>query len=104
MRKVEAKMIAAVLTGDCMKDGNTEVVTREDGQRVTMVYLHDCLIAKKDVAGWQFSLRGWNTPVTRSRVNALLQGLEVPGRVCTIKGQAHFNGKPINHHDWVHVN
>ena len=106
MRKIEAGMIAAVLTGGSMKGGNTEVVTRtrEDGQRVTSVYLFDSLIAKKDAAGWQFNLRGWNTPTTRSRVNALLQGLEVPGRVYSVKGQAHFNGKPINHHDWVHVN
>ena len=106
MRKIEAKMVAAVLTGGNMKGGNTEVVTRtrEDGQRVTSVYLHGNLIAQNGVTGWGFSLRGWNTPTTRSRVNALLQGLEVPGRVCTIGGQAHFDGKPINHHDWVHVN
>ena len=106
MRKIEAKMVAAVLTGGRMGDGNTfvETFTRADGVCVTMVYLFDNLIAKKDVAGWQFSLRGWNTPTARSRVNALLQGLEVPGRVYSVKGQAHFNGKPINHHDWVHVN
>ena len=105
MRKIEAKMIAAVLAGGRMDDGNTfvETFTRADGGRVTMVYLFDSLIAKKDAAGWQFSLRGWNTPTTRSRVNALLQGLEVPGRVYGVKGQAHFNGKPINHHDWVRV-
>ena len=105
MRKIEAKMVAAVLTGGRMGDGNTfvETFTRADGQRVTMVYLFDSLIAKKDVAGWQFSLRGRNTPTARSRVNALLQGLEVPGRVCTIGGRAHFSGRPIDHHDWVHV-
>ena len=61
MLKIEAKMVAAVLTGGC------------------------------------------NTPTMRSRVNALLQGLEVPGRVYSVKGQAHFNGKPINHHDWVQM-
>ena len=105
MRKIEVRMVAAALTGDRMKYGNTEVVTRtrEDGQRVTSVYLHDNLIAQNGVTGWGFSLRGWNTPTTRSRVNALLKGLGVPGRVCTIKGRAHFNGKPIGHHDWVHV-
>lgn len=106
MRKIEAKMVAAVLTGDRMKDGGTEVVTRtrEDGQRVTSVYLHDNLIAQNGVTGWGINLRGWNTPTTRSRINALLQGLEVPGRVYSVKGQAHFNGRPIDPHDWIHVN
>ena len=106
MRKIEAKMVAAVLTGGTLKDGNTEVTTRtrEDGQRVTMVYLHGNMIAQNGtIAGWRFRLAGWNTPTTRSRINALLQGLEVPGRVHSVKGQAHFGGKPINHHDWVHA-
>lgn len=106
MRKIEAMMVAAVLTGGRMSGGNTfvETITRADGGRVTMVYLFDNLIARKDATGWQFSLRGQNTPTTRSRVNALLQGLEVPGRVYSVKGQAHFNGKPIGHHDWIRVN
>ena len=106
MRKIEARMVAAALTGDRMKDGNTEVVTGASlfaCQIVTSVYLHGNLIAQNGGKGWGINLRGWNTPTTRSRVNALLQGLGVPGRVCTIKGRAHFNGKPIGHHDWVHV-
>ena len=107
MRKIEAKMVAAVLTGGRMKDGNTEVVTRTGlfrSRTITSVYLHGNLIAQNGCSGWGFNLRGRNTPTTRSRVNALLQGLGVPGRVCSVKGQAHFNGKPIDHNDWVHVN
>lgn len=106
MRVIEAKMAAAALTGSSMRSGNTEVTTRtrEDGARITTVYLHGNMIAQNGtLAGWGFRLAGWNTPTTRSRVNALLQGLGVPGRVYSVKGQAHFNGKPINHHDWVHV-
>lgn len=78
MRVIEAKMAAAVLTGSSMKSGNTEVTTRtrEDGARITTVYLNG------------------NTPTTRSRLNALLQGLEVSGRVHSVKGQPH---------DWFHV-
>ena len=106
MRVIEAKMIAAVLTGSSMKSGNTEVTTRtrEDGARITTVYLHGNMIAQNGTtAGWGFRLAGWNTPTTRSRLNALLQGLEVSGRVQGVKGQPHFNGKPIDPHDWFHV-
>ena len=106
MRRIEAKMVAAVLAGGRMKDGNTEVITRtrEDGARITTVYLQGNLIAQNDtIAGWSFRLAGWNTPTTRSRINALLQGLGVSGRVYGVEGQAHFDGEPINLHDWVHV-
>ena len=81
MRKIEAKMVAAVLAGGRMKDGNTEVVTGASlfaCQIVTSVYLHGNLIAQNGGKGWGINLRGWNTPTTRSRVNALLQGLGFP--------------------------
>lgn len=105
MRKIEAKMVAAVLTGGRMKSGNTTVatVTRGDGVRVTSVYLCGNMIAQNGIFGWGVKLCGWNTRTTRSRINALLQGLETSSRVHNVKGQAHFNGKPINYHDWVRV-
>lgn len=106
MRVIEAKMVEAVRTGSSMKSGNTEVITRtrEDGARITTVYLHGNMIAQNGtIAGWRFRLAGWNTPTTRSRINALLQVLEVSGRVHGVKGQPQFNGKPIDQHEWFHV-
>ena len=96
-------MIAAVLTGSSMKSGNTEVTTRtrEDGARITAVYLHGNMIAQNGViTGWGFRLAGWNTPTTRSRVNALRSALEIPGRVSCVKGAPMLDGKPVSAVDW----
>lgn len=102
MRVIEAKMIAAVLTGSSMKSGNTEVTTRtrEDGARITTVYLHGNMIAQNGIFGWGFKLCGWNTPTTRSRINALRSALEIPGRVHYVKGAPMLDGKPVSAVDW----
>lgn len=103
MRKIEAKMVAAVLTGGHMKSGNTEVTTRtrEDGARITTVYLHGSMIAQNGtIAGWRFRLAGWNTPTTRSRINALRSALEIPGCVHCVKGAPMLDGKPVSAVDW----
>ena len=103
MRVIEAKMIAAVLTGSDMKSGNTEVATRTrgDGARITTVYLHGNMIAQKGViAGWRFRLAGWNTPTARNRLNALRSALEIPGRVHCVKGAPMLDGRPISAVDW----
>ena len=103
MRVIEAKMIAAVLTGSNMKSSNTEVVTRtrEDGARVTAVYLHGHMIAQNGtIAGWGYRLAGWNTPTTRSRINALRCALEIPGRVRCVNGAPMLDGRPISAVDW----
>ena len=102
MRVIEAKMIAAVLTGSSMKSGNTEVVTRtrEDGARITTVYLHGNLIAQNGTTGWGFRLAGWNTPTTRSRINALRRALQIPGIVHCVKGAPMLDGEPISATGW----
>lgn len=98
MRVIEAKMVAAVLAGSNMKSGSTEVTTRT---RVTTVYLHGNMIAQNGtIAGWRFRLAGWNSPTTRSRLNALRRALQIPGIVHCVKGVPMLNGVPISATDW----
>lgn len=82
MRQIEKKMVAAIKARKNFKSGNTEVtMTRNEhlGKCTAMVYLHDNLIAKisfgpENVVA-QFTLAGWNTNTTRSRLNALGVGI-----------------------------
>lgn len=72
MRTIEKNMITAINTLECGQEwqqGNTRVVHRWDG--VICVYLHGNNIAVFDGKKWLYSLCGWNTPTTRSRLNAL---------------------------------
>jgi len=89
MRKIEREMIAAIKAGKSTKLDNTEV---RQGDGVVEVLLHGHCIAMNTVAtGWRFTLAGWNTPTTRSRVSALLETFGGPGRrgVYTKLGQAY---------------
>lgn len=45
-----------------------------------------------------FTLAGWNTLTTRERLNGIL-----PISVTTKKGQAYFNGNPIEDNEWYEV-
>lgn len=105
MRKIELQMIEAIRAQRAFKLDNTEVTvhTREDGVRVTTVYLHGNMISQNGVTGWGVKLSGWNTPTTRSRVNAILQAIGVQGRVHQVEGEPMFNGKKISATDWIFV-
>lgn len=92
MRKIEREMIAAIKAGKNRKDGNTEVCHwaaggMEDGCRV---YLFGHRIAERQHGKWVFSLAGWNTPTTRSRLQSLLQEFGGDRRgIYTKMGQAY---------------
>lgn len=72
MRKIESNLIAAIKAGKSYSVDNTSY-NHNDGT----VRLHDNLIArigdsiKGDKFAIEFCLAGWNTPTTRSRINAL---------------------------------
>lgn len=68
MKRIEEKMLRAIKYGQNWHESNTEV-THDNG--VTKVYLHGNLIAKRVNGKWLYSLCGWNTVTTRSRLNAL---------------------------------
>lgn len=97
-RKIEQEMNAAVDQRRNWRSGNTEVLV--SGPLVE-VYLHGNLIARQDSAdaqqpAMQFTLAGWNTPTTRSRLNAL------GARVFTKQGQAYAGTKdrPVSDSEW----
>lgn len=84
MRKIEQYMLQTIETqrGQIGKvffstmestKGNTKITTnyRNDGQYVTTVYLHSNMIAQFSGGQWGFKLAGWNTPTTKSRINAI---------------------------------
>ena len=101
MIQIEEQMVAAIKARKNFKSGNTEVtMTRNEylGTCTAMVYLHDNLIAKiafgPENAVAQFTLAGWNTNTTLSRLNALGVG------VSQCNWAPYHNGKAISSTDW----
>lgn len=68
-------MLAAIKARKNWKNGNTEVYF-SDGTSKCHVCLHGHCIYRKSDEGWAwFTLAGWNTMTTRSRLRAL--GLDI---------------------------
>ena len=68
MRKIEKNMVQAVRSGRNFRSGNTVVTVGETGVKV---YLHgNCIFAIYQGVK-RFTLAGWNSVTTRSRLNAL---------------------------------
>ena len=86
MRKIEERMVAAVKSCTNFSESNTQV-TQANGN--TYVYLFENCIYKIINGKRFFTLCGWNTPTTRSRLTAL--GVNVT----TKNGTPFWNGKPI---------
>ncbi len=110
MRKIEEQMVDAVKAGGGWKCANTAV--RFGARDCVEVFLHGNLIAQIDPSGGipvQFTLAGWNTTTTRSRVNALLRAFsQRAARVSTCQGQAQLrifgdapSVRPIAADEWV---
>lgn len=100
MRKIEQEMVAAIKAGKNWHKDNTRVIPAVMPEGLSLVIqLHGNDIAKRSTTGvWSFSLAGWNTPTTRSRINAIIgsirtsaDALVIPG-VCSYKGRPHLIG------------
>lgn len=92
MRQIEKQMLEAVKNGSSMSVGNTRVVWK-DGY--CDVLLHGNHIARIFTDGrGEFTLAGWDTPTTRSRLNALGVG------VSHVKRQPVFSGMVIMSDAW----
>lgn len=101
MRQIEKQMVASIKARKNFKSGNTEVtITRNEYLRTctAMVYLHGNLISKisfgPDNVVAQFTMAGWNTNTTRSRLNALGVG------VSQCNWAPYHNGKAISRTGW----
>ena len=115
MRKIEQQMVEAINSGKSFSLGNTRV-TALDRLNQSGVYLHGNLIA---VFTWKYhglgilrnpsytlervrcTLAGWGTVTTRSRLNAICQGLGMASRFGQRKGQQIFDDQVISSNDWV---
>ena len=74
MRKIEHEMCSAVRNNRDMRKANTEVLYSPSRQ-VSCVYLHGNLIAVIDKDTVQVYDGGWQSVTTKSRLNALINGL-----------------------------
>lgn len=95
MRAINEEMSAAVAAHNNFKLSNTEVIASEDGN--VFVYLHGNKIYMEVNGKASFTLAGWNTPTTRSRLNAL--GVDIKQR----NFAALHNGKEIDVNKWYNV-
>lgn len=100
MRQIERNMVNAVKNGRNFKSGNTRVnVAKENGVTVIRVYLHENCICElsRNLSGLDsryFTLAGWNTVTTRSRLNAL--GVNVTQK----NFDPYFDGVRISSRNW----
>jgi len=69
MKKIEEKMLAAVIARRNYKNTNTEVIALTDGS--VFVQLYDTIIYANVNGKEFFSDGGWNTVTTSSRLRAL---------------------------------
>ena len=96
MRKIESKVVRAFIWHRPAHEGNTHT----DGYNL---YLHGNKIAKYEDGHYWFNLCGWNTPTTRSRINALFDLLNKRHRVHQIAWELYLDGEPINSSQWYKI-
>lgn len=99
MREIEQQMCRAIRAGKAQwVSGNTRVRRDETG---VYVYLHGNLIAHGDsTRGWKFRLAGWNTPTTRSRINALASEFRPGAGVHCEQFIPYSNGRAVDTWEW----
>ena len=89
MRKIEHEMCSAVRNNKDMRKANTQVLY-STSRDVSCVYLHGNLIAVVDKDTVQVYDGGWQSNTTKSRLNALINGLT----------DAYTNGVYQQDFDW----
>ena len=73
MRQIEREMISAIKLGKCWHKDNTEVYTNDNS--ASLVYLHGNHIATVGVNYVEIFDGGWQSNTTKSRLNAIINGL-----------------------------
>jgi hypothetical protein len=110
-RKIEQQMIAAIRAGESFKSGNTEVVQVRDDVRYfdhAEARLYGNVIARvlNNGADGKWTLAGWNTATTRSRINAMARAFNWTRSVYTKHGLPRVTGldqTPITSTEWVNA-
>ena len=78
MRKIEKGMVEAIRERHNYRCGNTAVLVRS-ASAWCQVMLHENCIAEVHDRDIVFTLAGWGTATTRSRINVILQEFAPPG-------------------------
>lgn len=106
MHKIEQQMITALRARTNLSLGNTVVSWDDDG--TATVLLHGNVIARYSKGCLAWSLAGWDTSTTRSRIQALVLGLEQDTSVCRVRGRPYARSVidpaykyPITSSQWV---
>lgn len=94
MRQIEKNMVQAVKAGRNFRSNNTVVTVDGSGIKV---YLHGNCIYTIFQGVARFTLAGWNTVTTRSRLNAL--GVDVRQKNWT----PIYNGIEISTYNWYTI-
>lgn len=84
MRKIEKDMVRAIREGENWNGGNT-TVRHENGSFSVRLHGNEIAWGKADAA-FRISSCGWMTNTTKSRLNAILDGLNRQCRVYQKKG------------------
>jgi hypothetical protein len=103
MREIEKAMCKAFKAGKDWRGKNTAVLVGDDTVGVS---LHGNLIAyvkRDDPRILNVSLAGWNTPTTRSRLNALLGSFESKSRFRQKDFGAYLEGEAVGPDDWHRI-
>ena len=99
MRKIEREMIQAIVDKRGWHKSNTAVMY-SDSRQVSCVYLHNNLIAVVDKDTVQVYDGGWQSATTKSRLNALINGLTDSYTNCIY--QYNFDWYVSDKHDERH--
>jgi len=94
MRKVEKEMLEAVRERKNWSSGNTRVQVAGNALRVFLFENH---IYSDNMGCKSFSLAGWTSPTTISRLRAL--GVDV----CIKKHTPMYDGSPIDSAKWYDI-
>ena len=90
MRKIEEQIIAAIKARQNFSGGNTIVLACGD---TIGVRLYNSLVAASDGAKIVLSFCDFNTPTTCSRINCLLDALDVPYYAHIVKRVGCFSSR-----------
>lgn len=102
MRKIQIEILEAIRNKTNMKNDNTEVIVSDAGN--IQVLLHGSPIVRiEDKEKKIFvSLAGWNTTVTRGRINLVMDKYGV-SRIFNKGNTPEFGGHPIKTRGWYQV-
>lgn len=93
MRKIDEAVMNAVMHGEKISIGNTQV---KINGKFTSVSLHGNVIARIGPGGyWVLDTCGWNTDITIRRMNAVCQGSGISVVVRIRNGKTQFMHKGV---------